>query len=128
MYVDFEYYTNTFGGSTIAESDFVKYERNARTFLNQITFDRLTGESVTITDNVKDCLCEVMECNYKLDVEEAETGGKIIASESVDSHSVTYAISDIEKNEIDKSKIKEVKYYAIAKRYLSNTGLLYRGL
>ena len=128
MYVEFTYYSTTFGGSLIAESDFTKYERKARSFIDLITFNRLTGESVIITDNVRDCLCEIMELNYKLDQKEIETEGKIIASETVDSYSVTYAISDSEKNEIDKSKINQVKYYNIAKRYLNNTGLLYRGV
>jgi len=54
--------------------------------------------------------------------------GKLISSESVDGHSVAYAISDSQKNEIDQSGITKIKLYNIAKDYLWDTGLLYRGL
>lgn len=128
MYVDYSYYTDNFEGTAISAESFNSYERKARSFINLITFDRLTGESAIIADTVKECMCEIMELNYKLDLKEQETDGKIIASETVDGHSQTYAISDVEKNEVDKSKINDTKYYNIAKRYLSNTGLLYRGV
>ena len=128
MYVTFEYYTSTFGGTTIPEANFIKLERKARVFIDDVTFDRLKDNATLIDDTVKECLCEIMECNYKLEQEEAETGGKLISSETIDQHSVTYAVSDIEKNEVDKSRINFTKFYNIARQYLSNTGLLYRGV
>ena len=127
-YVDFTYYSTSFGGTTIPEANFIKLERKARVFIDDITFDRLKNDATLITDTVKECLCEIMECNYKLDQEEAETGGKLISSETIDQHSVTYAVSDTEKNEIDKSRINFTKFYTIARQYLGNTGLLYRGV
>ena len=117
-YVDFTYYSTSFGGTTIPEADFLKLERQARTFLNNITFNRLTGESAIITNEVKDCICEMMECKYNLDNSE-----NTIASETVDSHSVTYAV---DKNAIEETE--QQKLYRIAKLYLSNTNLLYRGV
>ena len=128
QYVDFTYYSTSFGGTTIPEANFIKLERKARVFIDDITFDRLKNDATLITDTVKECLCEIMECNYKLDQEEAETGGKLISSETVDQHSVTYAVSDIEKNAVDKSRINFIKFYTIARQYLGNTGLLYRGV
>lgn len=127
-YVDFTYYSTSFGGTTIPEADFLKYERRSRAFIDDVTFDRLKNDATLITDTVKECLCEIMECNYKLEQEEAETGGKLISSETIDQHSVTYAVSDIEKNEVDKTRINFTKFYNIARQYLSNTGLLYRGV
>lgn len=131
QYVDFAYYTDTvngFGGTAILEPDFNKYLRKATIFIDNITFDRLTGESVIISDNVKNCLCEMMELNFELDQKETETDGKLISSETTGNTTQTYAISDIEKNTVDRTQINKVKYYNIAKEYLSNTGLLYRGL
>ncbi|OOM17217.1 hypothetical protein CLSAB_19370 [Clostridium saccharobutylicum] len=128
MYVTYDYYTTTYGGSTISSLDFNKYERKARITLDNFTFDRLKSNNDLIDDTVKECLCDMMECNYKLDQQEAETDGKIIASESVDGHNVTYAVSDAEKNQIDKSKITKLKLYNIAKDYLGNTALMYRGI
>ena len=127
-YVDFTYYSTSFGGTTIPEANFNKYERRSRVFIDDITFDRLKNDNTLIDDTVKECLCEIMECNYKLDQEEVETCGKLISSETIDQHSVTYAVSDIEKNEVDKSRINFTKFYTIARQYLGNTGLLYRGV
>jgi hypothetical protein len=127
-YIDFTYYQTTFGGAAIPEALFNKYERKARVLIDSFTFDRLKNNNDLIDDTVKECLCDMMECNYKLDQQEAETDGKIIASESVDGHNVIYAISDNEKNEIDKSKITKLKLYNIAKDYLGNTALMYRGI
>ena len=128
MYVDFIYYRDSFGGATIPEANFIKLERKARVFIDYVTFDRLKNDATLIDDTVKECLCEIMECNYKLDQEESETGGKLISSETIDQHSVTYAVSDVEKNEVDKSRINFTKFYNIARQYLNNTGLLYRGV
>lgn len=114
-YADFNYYTNSFGGNTIPEASFLRLEKKARAFLDSITFNRLKEDATLIDDSVKDCLCEIMECNYKL-----ENDGGIKISESVGSQSVSYQINqnDTEFN----------RYYKIAKRYLGHTGLLYRGV
>lgn len=129
-YVDFAYYSdavNGFGGTAILSTNFNKYERQARVFLDNITFNRLQADATLITAIVKDCLCTIMEENLKLDQEEAETGGKLISSETVGNTSTTYAVSDLEKNTVDKNQIVKLKMYNIAKEYLINSGLMYRG-
>lgn len=128
MYVDFTYYQSTYGGTAINADSFIKYERKARIALDNFTFNRLKDDNTLITNDVKDCLCEMMEKAYGIEQEEAATDGKTITSESVDGHSVSFAISDSQKNEIDQSRITKIKLYNIAKDYLGNTGLLYRGL
>ena len=128
QYIDFTYYSTTYGGTIIDAISFTSYERKARVFLDNITFNRLQVDNTLVTESVKNCICEIMECNLKLDQQEAETEGKIISSETVDGHTETYAISDTEKNSIDRTQINKVKYYNISKEYLGNTGLLYRGV
>lgn len=118
MYVTYADYTSSFGGSTIPETQFTSYERQARVFLDNITFNRIKADATLITSEVKDCMCEMMECKYNLDNSE-----NTIASETVDSHSVTYAVN---KTIIDETE--QQKLYKIAKLYLSNTNLLYRGV
>lgn len=130
-YVDYTYYTETFGSATIPESDFNKYERRARVSLDNFTFDRIKNDETLIDDTVRDCMCEMMEKAFNAEQENDMTNdgtGKLVASETTDNHSVTYAISDLQKNEIDQSRITKIKLYNIAKDYLWNTGLLYRGL
>ena len=128
MYVDFTYYKDSFGGTIIPETSFITYERKARVFIDNITFNRLQVDNTLVTESVKNCICDIMECNFKSDQKELETDGNIISSETVDGHSVSYAISDIEKNAVDKSQLIKVSMHNIAKEQLSNTGLLYRGI
>lgn len=128
MYVDFTYYTDNFGGTAITAESFNTYERKARVFLDNVTFNRLQTDATLITTIVKDCLCEIMDTNFNLDEKAKETDGNIISSETVDKVTTSYAISDIEKNSIDRSQINKAKYYNIAKEYLPYTGLLYRGV
>jgi hypothetical protein len=130
-YVDYNYYTNTFGSSTIPETSFSSYERLARVSLDNFTFNRLKNDNTLITDDVKECLCVMIEKAYSVDQEQAMSSdgtGKLISSASTDGLNTTYAISDLQKNEIDQFQITKVKLYNIAKEYLWSTGLLYRGL
>lgn len=69
-YVDFTYYAdavNGFGGTAILEPNFNKYERKARVFLDNITFNRLQIDNTLVTESVKNAICEIMECNFNLD-------------------------------------------------------------
>lgn len=125
-YIDYDYYANTFGSSTIPETSFSSYERLARVSLDNFTFNRLKNDNTLITDDVKECLCVMMEKAYNYQQEDENS--KIIASESVDGHSVAYFIPDIQGNEVDQSRITKVKLYNMAEDYLWDTGLLYRGI
>ncbi len=128
MYVDFEYYTNTFGGTEIPEASFTRYEIKSRAFIDNITFDRLKNDNLLIDDSVKNAMCEIMELNFKLDEASLSNGESVKSSETVGNYSVTYAVSDVEKNAVDRTQLNKVKYYNIAKEYLGNSGLLYRGV
>lgn len=127
-YVDFAYYTNSFRGVSISETQFPKYLRKATAFIDNITFDRLKNDELLIDDSVKNAMCEIMELNLKLDTLESENGESVKASETVGNYSVSYAVSDVEKNAVDRTQLNKVKYYNIAKEYLGNSGLLYRGV
>lgn len=128
MYVTYEYYTDTFGGTAISSENFTLFERKARVSLDNFTFNRIKDDETLIDDTIKECICTMMDKAYSIEQETAATDGKVISSESVDGHSMSYAISDSQKNEIDQSNITKVKLYNIAKEYLWSTGLLYRGL
>lgn len=114
-YSDYIYYSNSFGGGTIPETSFNMYERRARAFIDYITFNRLKNNNELIDEDIKGCICEIMECNYKTDMD-----GGIKASESIGNVSVSYVVGP---NTTDYGK-----YYKIAKMYLGHTNLLYRGV
>lgn len=119
MYVTYDYYKNTFGGSAISETEFNSLEREARKRLDGFTFNRIKNDNTLITDDVKECLCVMMEKKQAID-NQTETGTK--ASETVGNYSVTYV------NPTDANTTLSSKLYEVAKLYLWETGLLYRGL
>ena len=75
---------------------------------------------------IKMCLCEVAELIYQEDCRKAEHGGREIQSENTDGYSVTYA-TEAEAGKIATNSL-QTKVYAVIRRYLSGTGLLYAGV
>lgn len=111
MYVDYDYYSNTYQGKVKAE-DFTNLEIKAKNTLDYYTFNRIE----TVDDNVKLAVCELIDFMQ----EDRENEGKEIESEKVGSYSVTYS----KENIISKSK----KQRNIINKYLGHTNLLYRGI
>lgn len=111
MYVDYEYYSINYGGK-VSSTDFTTLEIKASGILNYYTFNRIEE----VTEDIKLTICELVDYLKELE----NKGGKEIASESVSTHSVTYAAKD---NTSTKKKQKE-----IINKYLAHTNLLYRGV
>lgn len=135
MYVDFDYYENTYGGSLVTSSDFTKYELKARIVMNNYTLkEKLTIkllEGSKYVDNIKVAMCELIDNLKKTDtlLIETESNDLIVAkgikSESVKDHTVSFGdklTSDIIKEQSDRNA------FSIMRQYLFITGLLYRGL
>ncbi len=80
-YVDFAYYTNTYGGVLIPCEAFAGCARDAGAYLDFIT----AGSIGEVTDAVKNAACAVCEALYKT------AGREGIKSEGNDGVSVTYA-------------------------------------
>ena len=94
--------------------------------LNQYTFSRLASNFGLITDDVKDCACELAELLYQADksTQQAAEQGGVLQSYSNDGESGTFDLSQSTFTEEGKQKkTKEIIY-----RYLGNTGLLYSGV
>lgn len=111
-YVDYTYYKDTFKGSSIPEAAFDSLEVKSEAFVSMITFGRIDEESVP--DEAKEAICAVAEKMKQL-----ESAGGIKTSESVGNYSVSWKHSD------DETETKLLR--SVARLYLSNTGLLYRG-
>lgn len=111
MYTDLEFYLLKYLTGTppvIDNQSFAFYERKAAILLNRFTFSRITD----ITDDIKLCVCEMAEYLY------LNKDNEGIVSENNDGYSVTY----------DKDSSQYDRLYKIAEKYLSGTGLLYRGI
>lgn len=129
MYASFNYYENNYllGQETkIDEDAFPYWEKQAERVLNQYTFSRLASKFGLITDEVKDCACELAELLYQADKstrQAAEQGG-FLTSFSNDGESGTFDLSQSTFTEEGKAK----KTREIIHRHLGDTGLLYQGV
>ena len=110
----------------LSEDEFPLWEKQAERVLNQYTFSRLVSNFGLITDEVKDCTCELAELLYQADksAQQAAEQGGVLQSYSNDGESGTFDLSQSTFTEEGKQKkIREIIY-----RYLGNTGLLYSGV
>lgn len=130
MYADHKYYETgcLLGRSPVIPEDVYPYwEKQAERVLNQYTLSRLVADFNLITDEVKDCTCELAELLYQADTvsqKAAEQGGGLLSSYSNDGQSGTFDLSQSSYTEEGKKrKTQEIIY-----KYLGNTGLLYRGM
>ena len=136
MLVDYKYYIEDFGGEKIStESDFKRTINLAETHLCNFTFNRIKND-VENEHLIKSCICEMCDAIYDMTLKDngkvkksdnsTVNDGKIVKSENTDGYSVSYVTERIDGQ--DAEKALENKLYRIAKVYLGNTGLLYRGV
>lgn len=131
MYVDYNYYITGYllGKSpSVPEELFPYWEKQARSQIDKYTYGHILADLSLVSENVKDCTCELVEFLYQADsvvqqgIEEGAAGP--VASYSNDGQSASFDLSRSAYTEEGKTKkVKEIIY-----RYLSNTGLLYAGV
>ena len=117
-YVDYKYYSDTYGGKKIPESSFDACEKRSEAVLHRISFDRVK-RLPEIPDLIKVAICAMAEIDYQ---EEQKTPG--IKSENSEGYSVTYA----DAGNTCGTSGKVAMMYQAASVYLANTGLLYKGV
>lgn len=156
-YADYQFYTTTYYGDTVPESDFPKYAERASDRIDSITFDRLVNgfpdEERAVT-KVKKAVCAVAEALYQIDHikkasmesvgtvtrEDGTVVSKAVSSISSGSESISYATGSFGGAEsiygqaaVDK-KVESVLLYQVATEYLYGVTdkkgicLLYAGL
>lgn len=129
MLCDYEFYKNKYFGNVIAEHDFPRLCERASDKLDMLTFGRLADglpQDEKIAVKVQKAVCALAE--KIADIESAnatirQSGGSVVSSVSSGSESISFK-SDTSITEVEQDKI----CYAIARDYLSGTGLLYAGL
>ena len=126
MYVEYSYYESGYllgRDPVVPEKEFSYWEKQAECVMNAYTFSRLAANCNLITDQVRDCTCELAELLYRADKSaqrEAEQGGPL-QSYSNDGESGTFDLSQSVYTETGmQKKIREILY-----RHLGNTGLMY---
>ena len=118
-YADFAYYTETYFGTVIAETDFPRLALQASASLDAMTFNR--AASVTDEadlDKLKMATCAVAEEINTIALDGGDDG---VVSERVGTHAVTY------RRGASKQMTHDQRYLAAASVYLTSTELLFRG-
>lgn len=117
VYATYSYYTDTYHGSALSESEFNYYAKRASANVDQYTFGRLTSmRSSDIPDAVRDATCAAAEKLSSFD----KTDGGRIASENNDGYAVSY-------RDTSGADYQNAELYDVIELFLANTGLLYRG-
>ena len=127
MYADYAFYVDNYllgRPGVVPDAEFLHWEKQAERVLDQHTFGSLLENPVLITDNVKECVCELSELLYKADKAMDREGNGLLSSYSNDGESGTFDLSRSPYTEEGKRK----KAQEIISRYLGNTGLLYAGV
>lgn len=116
QYADYEFYKEVYCGSDILDENiFKRMVIKASFFLDELTLGRIKEP----TEEIKLTVCAIADIEYK---EQKENNEDQIASESVGPHSISYVKKTKTTEEYAREKMR------VARTYLANTGLLYRGL
>ena len=138
MYSDFEFYQDGFYGNLIPMEDFPRFASRASDFIDYYTEGKAEQASdESILTLIKKACCAIAEQMY-LDEQSKAIAAKSFAaalssesgeikSESVGSWSRSYATASDYVAKSASMKDSNASYAAIARQYLANTGLLYRG-
>ena len=129
--VDYEYYKNTYEGSSIPESSFKKMVIKASEKVNYYTQDRINEDN--IMDKIRNTTCEIAELLFEQEslkeklINYDETN-KEVASETLGPRSISYVNKSSQQANLIKSKEElEKDIYKICYQSLVHTGLMYRG-
>ena len=129
-YIDYTYYSQTFGGTLIPQTNFNKYATEASNKVRNAILNRdITGKETP----VKTATCLVAECLYNQTLKKNKINNivsgtdSIITSEKVGDYSRTLAnVSASDLETLIENTSKEID--GILEDYLLMTGLLYNGV
>lgn len=132
--VDYEYYQNTYGGTSIpSASIFNQYSLKASSKVNYYTSNRIDADIMSqesLGDNIRNTTCEIAELLYSQDqlIAKLNSDTSIKASETVGPHSVSYVNKfSLQSQRILSNNELEKECYKICYINLVQTGLMYRG-
>jgi hypothetical protein len=116
-YADYDFYIDTYLGTSIVEADFPALALRASQHIDNLTF----GRAATDTDNetaIKNAMCAIAEELQRQDNADGVDG---VTSETQGRYSVSYGATS------SRTKSNQVKIEEIAKLWLANTYLMFSG-
>ncbi len=124
MFVDYDYYVNTFAGTAVPAEVFPGIEKENERYLKYITRGAYSScDDPDIISAVKTALCAAVEATYSFNQELKDIPAGV-SSESTDGHSVTFVKTDSANMTQQRQRIM----YDIFVQELFDTGMLYQGV
>lgn len=133
IYADYDYYRNEYFGNAVQELDFQRLALHASQYIDYITRGRARSD----IEEVKMCCCALAEQQQTIETAQAlakislsagAVDGAEVQSETVGSWSRSYRSGgDSAQSAAQAEAAAKSVMLDIARRYLANTGLLYRG-
>lgn len=118
IYADYMFYVSDYGGKLFSdEAEYKRFALQASTYIASHTYDRINEDILNEpkkAEKIKYACCTLCEAIKKHE----DNGNKTSENVSLNGYSVNYS---------DKEKDISIQYQSILKKYLSGTGLLYRG-
>ena len=124
MYADYSFYTNEYFGNVITEAEFERLSARASAFLDYYTRGKAKNNADLHALKMACCAIAEQQKQVESTVENAVQSGSGIKSESVGSYSVTYQTAAEKATAAEAARLT---FASIARQYLADTGLLYRG-
>ncbi len=125
MYVDFAYYSDTYGGSLLTEAEFSGAARDAENYIRYLTY--LNGDifaDMAQAGVIKSAVCAAADACY-MARREQEQGGNL-KSESKDGLSVSFVVARKDGESVD-GYAKRCMYQAVRPQLLPTGWLSRRG-
>ena len=132
MYADYAFYTNSYYGTLIAETDFDKYGSCASDFLDWVTRHHLTNNlpsDAAALNQVKKACCAIADALYEIDAvknTQATAGaaaglnqGGTVQSISSGGESISFELSAMEKAVSGGQDAINAYLYTLVRPYLS---------
>lgn len=129
--IDFNYYSKSYGGSSIPESSFKQKAIEASSKVNYYTSNRITAD--ILNELIKNTTCQIAELLFeqeklKSSITSSDNSDKEVASESLGPHSISYVNkSALKEKQILSDNELNKKIYGICYQNLVHTGLMFRG-
>jgi len=129
----YEFYTDTYYGDTVSETDFPKWLSRATDMLDYLTYGNINDDSIVGFENkVQKAICALMDemfkvAQAKINASAGQFEGNI-KSRSSGGESISYGdVQTVYTKALADNKATIALYYDTVKEYLTGTGLLYAG-
>lgn len=134
MLADYSYYTETFGGSLIPAESWNRAAGDASDWICAATFGRLdSGTPEAYAEKVRRCCCEIAELIYQNVIQPVSSDSGMTGTPA-SVHSGNYSVTFRSTGETAASMLHgetaglQDMLMQTARKHLSRTGLLYKGV